>query len=38
MNIWFLMLAIMLASFIIQRVLSSKFEKYSDIPSPRGLT
>ena len=38
MNIWFLMLAIMLASFIIQRVLSSKFEKYGNIPSPRGLT
>ena len=38
MSIWFIMLAIMLASFIIQRVLSSKFEKYSNIPSPRGLT
>jgi hypothetical protein len=32
------MLAIMLASFIIQRVLSSKFERYSNIPSPGGLT
>ena len=38
MNIWFLMLAIMLASFIVQRVLSSKFEKYGNIPSPHGLT
>jgi len=38
MSIWFIMLAIMLASFIIQHVLSSKFEKYGNIPSPRGLT
>ena len=38
MGIWFIMLAIMLGSFIIQRVLSSKFEKYSNVPSPRGLT
>ena len=38
MNIWFLMLAVMLASFIIQRVLNSKFNKYSGVPSPRGLT
>ena len=37
-SIWFIMLAVMLASFIIQRVLSSKFEKYGSIPSPRGLT
>lgn len=38
MNIWFLMIAVMIASFIIQRVLSSRFEKYSQVPSPRGLT
>lgn len=38
MNIWFVMLAVMLASFIIQRVLNSKFDKYSAEPSPRGLT
>ena len=37
-GIWFIMLAVMLASFVIQRVLSSKFEKYSGIPSPGGLT
>ena len=37
-SIWFIMLAVMLASFIVQRVLSSKFEKYGCIPSPRGLT
>ena len=28
----------MLASFIIQRVLDSRFEKYSEVPSPHGLT
>lgn len=38
MNIWFVILAVMLASFIIQRVLNSKFDKYSAEPSPRGLT
>ena len=35
---WFLILAVMLASFIVQRVLSSRFEKYSGEPSPHGLT
>ncbi|MCR5350970.1 MAG: zinc metallopeptidase [Bacteroidales bacterium] len=38
MNIWVLILAVMLASFIIQRVLNSKFEKYSEVPAPRNLT
>ena len=38
MNIWFVMLAVMLASFIIQRVLNSKFEKYGAEPSPHGMT
>ena len=36
--IWFLMLAVMLASFIVQRVLTSRFQKYSGEPSPHGLT
>ena len=35
---WFLILAVMLASFIVQRVLMSRFEKYSGEPSPHGLT
>ena len=38
MYIWFVMIAVMLASFIIQQVLSSRFAKYSRVPSPRGLT
>lgn len=38
MNIWFIVIAVMVASFIIQRVLQSKFDKYSDVPAPGGLT
>ena len=38
MSIWVIMIAVMLLSFIIQRVLSSKFEKYGTVPSPHGLT
>ena len=38
MSIWILVLAVMVASFIIQRVLASKFEKYSQVPSPHGMT
>ena len=38
MYIWFLMLAVMLASFFVQQRLTSRFAKYSRIPSPRGLT
>ena len=38
MNIWFVMLAVMVLSFIIQQMLSSRFAKYSGVPSPRGLT
>ena len=32
------MILVMVASFIIQKVLTSRFEKYSQVPSPRGLT
>ena len=38
MSIWIIVIPVMLASFIIQRVLNSKFEKYSEVPSPHGLT
>ena len=38
MSIWILVIAVMVASFIIQRVLVSRFEKYAQVPSPRGLT
>ena len=36
--IWFVIIAVMLASFIVQRVLNRRFEKYSQVPSLRGLT
>ena len=32
------MIAVMVASFIIQRVLQSRFDKYSGVPSPGGLS
>jgi len=38
MSIWILVIAVMVVSFIIQRVLVSRFEKYAQVPSPRGLT
>ena len=38
MSIWIIIIPVMLASFIIQRVLDSRFEKYSEVPSPHGLT
>lgn len=38
MSIWILLIAVMVLSFIIQRVLQSKFDKYSEVPSPGGLT
>lgn len=38
MAIWFVMLAVMLLSFIVQRVLNSRFDKYSQMPSPHGMT
>lgn len=38
MSIWIIMGAVMVLSFIIQQVLQSKFNKYSGVPSPHGLT
>lgn len=38
MGIWVLIIAVMLASFFIQRILNKRFAKYSQEPSPRGLT
>ena len=36
--IWIIMIAVMIASYIIQAVLKSKFSKYSEILNPGGLT
>ena len=38
MNIWIIMIAVMVLSYIIQQTLQRRFSKYSKIPSPRGLT
>ena len=38
MNIWIIMIAVMVLSYIIQLSLNSKFDKYSRVPSPQGLT
>lgn len=38
MNIWVLMIIVMVLSYIIQAMLNRRFEKYSRVPSPRGLT
>lgn len=38
MNIWIIMIAVMVLSLIIQQTLQSKFNKYSRVPSPQGLT
>ena len=38
MNIWIIVIAVMIASFIIQQTLQSKFRKYSQIPTPDRLT
>lgn len=38
MNIWVIMIAVMVLSYIISLTLNSRFEKYSKVSSPRGLT
>ena len=38
MNIWLILIAVMIASFIIQQTLQSRFSKYSQIPTPGRLT
>ena len=38
MNIWLIMIGVMVASYAIQAVLNSKFDKYSKVPSRSGLT
>lgn len=38
MNIWILMIAIMVLSFIVQQMLQSRFDKYSQVPTSNGMT
>ncbi len=36
--IWFILILVMLVSYLIQNILNSRFEKYSKIPTPGGMT
>ena len=38
MNIWVIMILIMLLSFVVQQMLQSRFNKYSQIGLPSGMT
>ena len=38
MNIWIIMIAVMVLSFIVQQMLQSRFRKYSQIPTTNGMT
>ncbi len=38
MTIWFILIVVMLLSWLIQMTLQSRFSKYSKVPSPHGLT
>lgn len=38
MNIWYLMIAIMVLSLIVQQMLQSRFNKYSKVGLPNGMT
>ena len=38
MNIWLIVIVVMLLSFVVQTTLNSKFNRYSAVPSPHGLT
>ena len=38
MNIWFIMILIMVLSFIVQNMLQSRFNKYSQVGLPNGMT
>ncbi len=38
MNIWIIMILVMLASMLVSQTLQSKFNKYSRVPLPGGLT
>lgn len=38
MNIWVIVIAVMLASFIVQQMLQSRFNKYSKVPTSNGMS
>ena len=38
MNIWLIMIIVMVLSFIVQQMLQSRFNKYSQVPTANGMT
>lgn len=38
MNIWFIMIAVFVASIVVQHMLQSRFRKYSEIPTTNGMS
>ena len=38
MNIWIIMILVMVLSFIVQQMLQSRFNKYSQVPTANGMT
>ena len=38
MNIWIIMIVIMVLSFLVQQMLQSRFNKYSQVPTANGMT
>ena len=38
MNIWIIMIVIMVLSFMVQQMLQSRFNKYSQVPTANGMT
>lgn len=38
MNIWFIIIAVMVLSFLVQSMLTSRFKKYSEIPTSNGMS
>ena len=38
MNIWFIMIAVMVLSFIVQQMLQSRFREYSQVPTTNGMS
>lgn len=38
MNIWFIMIAVFVASIVVQHMLQSRFRKYSEVPTSNGMS
>ena len=38
MNIWFIIIAVMVLSFLVQSMLTNRFKKYSEVPTSNGMS